>query len=502
MDEKNTDEEVVANDELNDDISESEKQITTEDIMRGVHQDEYEEGGAENSIDQTKLPLVSVEEAKNFKIDEAIRDIYQHYPFLGYVFSSIKRKEAWFMPTAGISADNILYYNPRFMASLDDDGRKFVLLHELLHKIHSHFSRGDEILKQRHGMTSRAFIEWRETVRRESNEGDGCTLDEVKEHYAKVDTIDKLLNFMNYCEDLAINQSCEKKFKRLPIGVFLDDVNKQTGLNMEAFREWEYYFRELEKSGNGASETVSHDVQISFGDPNSGNGMKVKLSEAQKKQFDKEFEQLCKKGHRLQKRHEAKHAGNGPNYTLTDILPDMEVEIKDREVWKNLINHNFGYHRINDQEATLKRPDRRNENNPWGKRRRTMNKHTVVVLDTSGSCDHVIDKFLGCINKAMKKYKTTIDLLCTTTHVYNVYQKLKTIDMGHIKLQGGGTDLTTAQKWVIKNKPNEGQGINVVVLTDGYTDWIEDTKFTVSAIYTETHSPLAGVSNFATVYED
>ena len=131
-----------------------------------------------------------------------------------------------------------------------------------------------------------------------------------------------------------------------------------------------------------------------------------------------------------------------------------------------------------------------------------MNKHTVVILDTSGSCSHVMEKFLGVISRAMKKYKTTIDLLCTTTYVYNVYQKLKTIDMDKIDIQGGGTDLTTAQQWIRDNSPNEGKGVNVIVLTDGYTDWLQDMKFTTSAIYTERYKPIKGITNYATIYEE
>ena len=131
-----------------------------------------------------------------------------------------------------------------------------------------------------------------------------------------------------------------------------------------------------------------------------------------------------------------------------------------------------------------------------------MNLHTVVILDTSGSCHSVMEKFLGVINRAMKKYKTTIDLLCTTTYVYNVYEKIKHVDMNVIDIESGGTDLTTAQEWVVKNKPNEGKGLNVIVLTDGYTPWLEDMKFTTSAIYTEDYKPLKGVTNYATIYEE
>lgn len=470
------------------------------------------EGGAEEQINidsktnkpypVPRLPLVSLEEAEAFRIDEAIASIYHNYPFLGYVFCSLKREERWDIPTAAISADNILYFNPRFMASLTSDERSFVLLHEILHKINNHFARSDVIMKLRHNMSCREFIEWRKRV--EGNSTDNpMTKKEAKKYYKKVDRISRLLKFMNVCEDLSINQICELKFGRLPIGIFLDDTNKEFNLEMEAMQEWEYYFKELEQNNTDLDHQIDHDIQIVGGGNGSGSGVTVELTENEKKQYDQMFKSIAKKAANLQKKHEAKQGqGNGPNYTLSDILPDMEVEIDDSHVWENIISKNFGFHRISEQEATLKRPNRRDDENPWGKRRRTINKHTVVILDTSGSCSHVMEKFLGVINNAMQRYKTTIDLILTTTHVYKVHENLKYIDMEKINIQGGGTDLTTAQKWIMLNKDNEGSGINVIVLTDGYTDWIADTKFTVSAIYTERHAPLKGVTNYATIYED
>ena len=477
--------------------------IVQDDIMKRT------EGGAEEELNidpetkkpypVPKIPLVSIEEAEEFRIDVAIASIYQDYPFLGYVFSSLKRKRAWYLPTAGISADNILYYNPRFMASLSSDSQKFVLLHEILHKINYHFIRGDEIMKMRYNMTTREFIEWQNKIQKETQE-DSMSLDAAKKYLKKKDKISRLLRFMNVCEDIAINQTCEGKFGRLPIGVFLDDVNKEYSLKMKPQMHWEYYFEEMEKGVKNLSHTVDHDIQIIGGDGE--GGLNVELTENEKKQFDQVFKNVCKKGATIQKQHESRQKGNGANYKLSDILPDFNIEIQDKHIWENIINSNFGTHRVTAQESTLKRPNRRDDENPWGRRRKTMNRHTVIILDTSGSCGSVIDKFLGVINRAMKKYKTTIDLLCTTTYVYNVYEKLKTIDMNVIDIQNGGTDLTTAQNWIIQNKPNEGKGVNVIVLTDGETDWLTNTKFTTSAIYTERYSPLKGVTNYATIYEE
>lgn len=455
------------------------------------------EAGAEVELED-KMELVSVEEANNYRLDKDIAEIYRPLPFLGYVFTSIKRKARWDIPTAAISADNQLFYNPRFMASLNAEQRKFVLLHEILHKIHFHFTRGDDIMKKRFGMTGSEFIKWRKEVENASHEGDGMTLDEAKKYYKKVAKMSKTLKFMNYCEDLAINQTCEQKFGRLPIGIYLDEVNKKYKLKMEAMREWEYYFKELEENVDDLDHTVDHDIQIGEG---SGDGVKVDLTPAQKKEYEKIFNNICSKGAKLQKKRE--NRGTGKNFILSDILPDFDVKVNDTKVWKNLISKNFGFHRINAQETTLKRPSRRDDRNPWGKKRRTMNKHTVVILDTSGSCMDYIERFLGCIGNAMKKHKTTIDLLCTTTSVYQAYENVRRIEKEHIEnVHSGGTDLRTAQQWITDNKPNGGAGLNVIVLTDGETPWLTDIKYSVSAIYTEIHDELPGVTNSAIIYDE
>ena len=453
------------------------------------------EPGAEEEL-KDKMTLVSMEEAEAFQLDKAIALIYKELPFLGYVFTSIKRKARWDIPTAAISSDNQLFYNPRFMASLSEENRKFVLLHEILHKINHHFIRGDDIMKKRYGMTGGEFLSWRKEVETASHDGDGMKLSEAKKYYKKVHKMNQTLDFMNICEDIAINQTCEQKFGKLPIGVYLDEVNKKHNLNLEAMREWEYYFEQLENSGKNLGKKINHDIQIGVG----SGGVKVDLTPAQKKEFDKLFNNICEQASKIQKKHENK--GNGKNFILSDILPDFSVKVNDTHIWKNLISKNFGFHRINAQETTLKRPSRRDENNPWGRKRRTMNKHTVVIIDTSYSCMDYIERFLGCINNAMLKYKTTVDLLLTTTVVYKVHEKLRRIDMKDIEIKSGGTDLRKAQDWITENKPNKGAGINVIIITDGETDWKTDIKYSVSAIYTEKHTPLPGVTNSAIIYNE
>jgi predicted metal-dependent peptidase len=185
------------------------------------------------------IKLVSVEEANEYRLDEDIAKIYLECPFLGYVFTSLKRAARWDIPTAAISPDNELFYNPRFMASLTTDQRKYVLFHECLHRLHTHFLRGDDIMKSRYGFTGRDLI----TAQRKGFD----SVDAVKQHMENIQKANQLHQMQNITMDIAINQYCDKKFGRLPIGVHLDEMNAEKGLNMEAEREWEYYLTELEK---------------------------------------------------------------------------------------------------------------------------------------------------------------------------------------------------------------------------------------------------------------
>ena len=68
-----------------------------------------------------------------------------------------------------------------------------------------------------------------------------------------------------------------------------------------------------------------------------------------------------------------------------------------------------------------------------------------------------------------------------------------------MKIRSGGTDLTKAQEYIRDNYKNEGKGVNVIVITDGYTDWITTYKYNVGIIYTEKYSPLSGISNYAII---
>lgn len=464
--------------------------------------EKYEDG-------KEPIKLVSVEEANDYKIDKDIAKIYLECPFLGYVFTSLKRIVSWDIPTAGISPDNQLFYNPRFIASLTKENRKYVLFHECLHRLHNHFLRGDDIMKSRFGFTGR------DLVRAQRAGFDNA--EDLAEHITNNAKASALHKLMNISEDISINQFCDTKFGRLPIGVHLDEVNADKGLKMEKLREFEYYLSELEKdmqenpdkyeNGEGEGAAGGHDVQNgSEGGDGESSGDPIKDKAAQEARdaaravADELFKNTVRKGKDKQREFEAnKGIGVGTSNSLLDVIPDSEVKLKDKNLWKSVINKRFGTMRVSAKEMTMKRPNRRNPAIPFGKKRRKVSKHNVVIVDTSGSCLDDLPTFFGVVERACKKYGTTVDLLFTTSELYAIYKNQKHMNVDNYDVRSGGTDLTVAQRHIMENYSKE---TSVICITDGYTDWLgkkDGYGFKTSIIYTEHHTKIPGETEYAVI---
>jgi predicted metal-dependent peptidase len=450
-----------------------------------------------------------------FKMDQLCFKIYQEMPFLGYILSSINRKRVTdfkVIPTAAITPDNVLLYNPYFFGQLNLSQQKFVLFHEVLHKAHSHFPGADEILATRFG--------------RKGLQTEGKFKELSKEDQV---VFSRYCQVLNIAMDCSINQLIAKKFEQPENLVTLASTEAMCNpdlkpgdvgyVKLEAEKEFEYYFQKLVKSNNEDIEAPADHVQQMSGighEPNPDEDRDRKIYENpedcpdgdgdgdQKKspeEYDQEMRNIIRKGYEKQRDFEMSSGiGKGDDDSILDIIPNMEVDIKDRNIWEGLVNKAFGEVLTSDNETTLKRPSRRLKGNPFGSRRICGSKNVVVCCDTSGSIGiDTIELFFGAINRACKKYGVTVDLLLTTERVYGVYEGLKKLNTDNINVSSGGTDLTRAQKWIMENKPHKGKNEHMVVLTDGYTDWIQNTPFTTAAIYTPCHSKLPGVKESAVI---
>lgn len=437
-----------------------------------------------------------------FQMDNLIFDIYQEMPFLGYTLNSIRRVADKNIGRAAIVFPNTLVYNPEFFENelKKPDHQKSVLFHEVLHKALKHFVRMDDILANKFGQ--RYLI----------------LKDKVKDLNPK-----QKQEFQFYCKvgnlamDCAIHEIIKKRYE-LPVDieggiVTREGLEKTYNITLLVSQHFEYYFNklmeEIEKNndGNGGEgDSNDHDAQMSSYGPGKDNDDGEEKTPMSEEQAQAEFDNILRKAAEKQKEYEA-NKGIGSSDSLFNIIPDFKIKVREpKDFWKNLVEYMFGDERVDEHEMTMSRPSRRIDDNPFGRKRIEKTKHVVFVVDTSASISGpIVQKFLGYINNSMKKQNLTCDLLLAHTDVSKEFRNLTSLPIKYFEKNGihtGGTDLTCAQKWIMKNYEKQIRSITMVILTDGYTPWIAKVPFNQMAIYTKEHSKLKGITRFAVLDEN
>jgi len=432
-----------------------------------------------------------------FHMDELIRDIYQELPFLGYTLQCIKREAVTDDPNfrASIDAHNVLRYNPTFFAETltTEPFRKAILFHEILHKAFNHFVRADELLE---ALLGKRFIMVKDFPK--MTPGESMKFKAV-------------FSIFNKAADCAIHEIIPARFPLpmdIPGGIVTrGGLEEQLEIKLEPKREMEYYFyeiwnakkddmNELSKFADEFDKFIEHQMSMPDGSEAGEGDEPFEKSSAE---YQEEFRNIMQKAADKQREHEAQH-GTGVG-SLFDILPDFNFKVKEpSNFWKKLVAKAFGVKPGSERYSTIRRPDRRNEENIYGRLRKPVGSHVCFVYDTSGSIDPaLVAKFFGYTNKSMRKQGLTIDLILCHTNVYAEFRNLTSIPMDffkHNQVQSGGTDMTQAQKWIEKTYKNQKE-ITAIFLTDGETPWNTNYKYRVNAVYTKHHRSLKGVKNFA-----
>lgn len=70
---------------------------------------------------------------------------FDYAPYLASYIYSLKQQETSNTATCGVSADGVLYWDAKFIESLDRDTMAYVILHEALHLIFRHHARSKEV---------------------------------------------------------------------------------------------------------------------------------------------------------------------------------------------------------------------------------------------------------------------------------------------------------------------------------------------------------------------
>lgn len=510
---------------------------TNTDSKGGTGKDVYEE-----NLNGQKFEDLWHSDDTNYSLSDTLVKLYASSPFLGLILSSLKVKKDYDIPTAAISADNVLIFNPKFMANLKFEEYEvhFVAMHECLHKQLEHFGRSESIWFYRSGFTPKELIknfndmqtdirnrqyadskQISEEIKKQQDADvnfdiksiDINTLSKMKVPEEWADIQEQLIKYKlfhsmcNIAEDCAINQMIEsviKISKRVKdTFVFLNTLEKRLNkigqevdpnfsIKLDAMQSFEYYLKKMEevaqKNPEGMAQYISdtyfivHEFNEGMGDESS--------DESQGDIYKEMFKSLIRKG-KEHERTRAMQAGTGAGGYINFFVEDVELE--DRRLWESMVNKAIGNDRSLMSNFKFGRPSRRNEDSYYGKVKPYISKHTVVIVDTSGSVESIVGKFFGVINRGIRKHNSTVDLFLCAEDLYNTYFNIRHINPEHFEVRSGGTDLTCAQTAIMEKYGN--QDINVICITDGYTPWLSEKDgwdYKTNIVYTEQHSVLDG----------
>jgi len=78
------------------------------------------------------------------KITTARVDLYTHFPFFAHLAQYLSANASWLVPTAGVTANNQLFINPKFAKKCNVSDMIAILAHEVMHLVTATCAREPE----------------------------------------------------------------------------------------------------------------------------------------------------------------------------------------------------------------------------------------------------------------------------------------------------------------------------------------------------------------------
>ncbi len=377
------------------------------------------------------------------KIGKAIIDlVYRKMPFYAEMllrtnikeFSEQHRKSANFSPTMAVDLAGNILYDEEFIHSMSHEELKFVLLHEVNHKVFLHVQRGVELKADVNAWNVAADI----------------VVDyEVLHNQAQHSGAKPMKNRI-------IADSYGKITLNTPKGelVVYDVGHKSVE---EIYGEVKPYF-ESKKSGNPLGTEIDSHLR-------SGDGESKVTKKDLKRMKEKILDEVA------QSAAKAKHKGDLPAGLERMIEKLLRGKINWRGfLWRWLTN-------ALPKNYTWSKPNRRHL---WSNlilpSRRKKGLNLAVLIDTSGSIDgKELEQFISECNHIMAIHNNVkMTIIVHDVDVHNTYEvdSFTPFDFANIKLEGcGGTSHIPSFKWLKKNK-NDIK--HIICFTDGYTSFPDE----------------------------
>jgi len=368
---------------------------------------------------------------KNESLAKISKTLILEQPFYGLFLISLNKVWRNDLPTAGVSISGInqqLAINPEFWASLNDDVKKGVLIHELMHIAFNHLV--------------------------------------TRDNYQ-----DKKL--FNIAADLEINQYIDRDW--LPEnGIFLDTFPE---LNLPDRAGTDKYYKLLQQAHeDGTSPQL--DEMLSEDDFHFTWGEGIdSLTDAEKKLIQKQVE------HQLKDVVEGiKDRGNIPGH-FRELINNIFHQEPAKFDWKGYLRRFAGNSNKIYTKKTRRKPNKRYDGNPALKIK--MRNHVLLAVDTSASVSSSeLQEFLSEMNH-IHKTGTEITVVQCDTHMHDpeAFNPKK-----EFKVKGrGGTDF---QPVIDHYNKNSKKYTSIIYFTDGECSspnnvrckilWVHSSKCTIN----------------------
>ncbi len=368
---------------------------------------------------------------KNESLAKISKTLILEQPFYGLFLISLNKVWRNDLPTAGVSISGInqqLAINPEFWASLNDDVKKGVLIHELMHIAFNHLV--------------------------------------TRDNYQ-----DKKL--FNIAADLEINQYIDEDW--LPEnGIFLDTFPE---LDLPVRAGTDKYYKLLQQAHeDGTSPQL--DEMLSEDDFHFTWGEGIdSLTDAEKKLIQKQVE------HQLKDVVEGiKDRGNIPGH-FRELINNIFHQEPAKFDWKGYLRRFAGNSNKIYTKKTRRKPNKRYDGNPALKIK--MRNHVLLAVDTSASVSSSeLQEFLSEMNH-IHKTGTEITVVQCDTHMHDpeAFNPKK-----EFKVKGrGGTDF---QPVIDHYNKNSKKYTSIIYFTDGECSspnnvrckilWVHSSKCTIN----------------------
>ncbi len=441
--------------------------------------------------------------------------------YFGYLLNKLDRKivrepmETADVSTAAIDQKALtIYVNAEFLAAFPEEQQAAVFEHEVLHLAMHHFERFSHAFlptKEPSAMTPKELIEWM-FVKHAANIACDCAINQMIPNFPgrmPKELKEKLEARAKARGDKKDPGAKEDKDDFITLDAFKAMIQKP---DVKPLQSSEYYYNLLMENKDKLPRQkvcfcdADGNPLDGDGKPMDGQGLADKdhqWSASKNKEQGGDSAQvkdLLKSAKKFQENRE-RERGTEPGNCFSKCIPSDDVEAT-KDVWKKLVDKVFGDEPVAEVDKLFGRPSRRlGDTCFWFNKHQTKGKKVYVGVDTSGSVgDDELEKFLGYVNKQIKRNGVTATLICCDAEIRKegVYEDVRHIPKDGIKMVGrGGTDLTKILDYIeAHEKPAALSKTRLVLLTDGATPW-RKSRIVTSVVYTKNHSKIDPVFNSA-----